>query len=112
MPGPLDRRQFLATTVLGALSSNSRNADRTQLGAPAPSRMFVSLPPWAVARNTGWPEQARLAARVGYKGIDWAFGPAKTAGVEATRALLAELGIAPTICNLPMQNALGPDDAA
>jgi sugar phosphate isomerase/epimerase len=74
--------------------------------------MFVSLPPWAVARNVGWPEQARLAARVGYKGIDWAFGPAKTAGVEATKALFAELGIVPTITNLPLQNALGGEDAA
>ena len=72
----------------------------------------ISLPPWAVARNVGWPEQARLAARVGYKCIDWAFGPAKTAGVEATRALLAELAIVPTIVNLPMQGTLGPDDAA
>ena len=74
--------------------------------------MFVSLPPWAVARNVGWPEQARLAARVGYKGIDWAFGPAKTAGVDATKALLAELGIVPTITNLPMQNPLAGEDAA
>ena len=38
--------------------------------------MFISLPPWAVARNVGWPEQARLAARVGYGGIDWAFAAA------------------------------------
>ena len=74
--------------------------------------MFVSMPPWAVARKVGWPEQARLAARVGYKGIDWAFGPAKAAGVDATRALLAELAIVPTIVNLPMRDALGPDDAA
>jgi sugar phosphate isomerase/epimerase len=76
------------------------------------SAMFVSLPPWAVARNVGWPEQARLAARVGYQGIDWAFGPAKSAGVDATRALLAELGIVAAICNLPMNGTLGPDDAA
>jgi sugar phosphate isomerase/epimerase len=74
--------------------------------------MFVSLPPWAVARNVGWPEQARLAARVGYQGIDWAFGSARTAGVDATKALLAEIGIVPTITNLPMQNALGGDDTA
>ena len=74
--------------------------------------MFVSMPPWAVARKVGWPEQARLAARVGYKGIDWAFGPAKAAGVAATRALLAELAITPTIVNLPMADPLGPDDAA
>ena len=78
----------------------------------APGAMFVSMPPWAVARKVGWPEQARLAARVGYKGIDWAFGPAKTAGVDATRALLAELAIVPTIVNLPMRDPLGPDDAA
>jgi len=74
--------------------------------------MFVSMPPWAVARNVGWPEQARLAARVGYKGIDWAFGAAKAAGVTSTRALLAELGIVPTIVNLPMTGTLAPDDAA
>jgi sugar phosphate isomerase/epimerase len=74
--------------------------------------MFVSLPPWAVARNVGWPEQARLAARVGYKGIDWALGPARAAGVDATRALLAELGVVPTVTNLPLQDPLGPDDAA
>ena len=74
--------------------------------------MFVSLPPWAVARNVGWPEQARIASRAGYKGIDWSFGPAKTAGVDATRALLAELGVVPTITNLPLQDPLGPDDAA
>jgi len=74
--------------------------------------MFVSLPPWAVARNVGWPEQARLAARVGYKGIDWPFNAVKEAGVDATRALLAELAIVPTIVNLPMRDPLGPDDAA
>lgn len=73
--------------------------------------MFISLPPWAVARGVGWPEQARLAARVGYAGIDWAFGPAKQAGVEATRALFAEIRIRPTITNLPLQDALGGDAA-
>jgi sugar phosphate isomerase/epimerase len=74
--------------------------------------MFISLPPWAVARNVGWPDQARLAARVGYGGIDWAFGPARTAGVEATRALLAELKIRATIVNLPMQAPLDGEEEA
>ena len=109
----LDRREFLEWATLGAAAlvlpgcrtaSRPVSADRTT--------MFVSMPPWAVARSVGWPEQARLAARVGYKGIDWAFGPAKSAGVDATRALLAELGIVPTIVNLPMNGTLGPDDAA
>ena len=106
----LDRRDFLTRSALGAAALALPQL-RSRTGASAPA-MFVSLPPWAVARKVGWPEQARLAARVGYKGIDWAFGPAKAAGVDATRALLAELGIVPTIVNLPMSGTLGPDDAA
>ncbi|MFI5075943.1 MAG: sugar phosphate isomerase/epimerase family protein, partial [Vicinamibacteria bacterium] len=119
MSASIDRREFLARTALGAaamavplpptrMQTPSQPAGRM----PTPAGMFISLPPWAVARNVGWPEQARLAARVGYKGIDWAFGPAKTAGVDATKALLAELGIVATITNLPMQNPLGGEDAA
>jgi sugar phosphate isomerase/epimerase len=113
MPRAIDRREFLTRSALGAAAltlSCARGRSVSSSGAPA--AMFVSLPPWAVARNVGWPEQARLAARVGYKGIDWSLGPAKTAGVEATRALLAELGIVATITNLPMRDPLGPDDAA
>jgi sugar phosphate isomerase/epimerase len=102
------RREFLGHTLPAASLLTVR---RLQPAGPSPG-MFVSLPPWAVARNVGWPEQARLAARVGYGGIDWAFGPAKQAGVEATRALLAEIGIRPTITNLPIQNALGGDEAS
>jgi len=111
MPAPIDRRDFLTRATLGA-AAVAVECGRAAHRAPSPSTgMFVSLPPWAVARNVGWPEQARLAARVGYKGIDWAFGPAKAAGVDATRALLAELAIVPAITNLPMQNPLGPDAA-
>lgn len=106
----IDRREFLSRAVLGAaalawpLDLAQRRGER--------GHMFVSMPPWAVARKVGWPEQARLAARVGYKGIDWAFGPAKAAGVAATRTMLAELAIVPTIVNLPMRDPLGSDDAA
>jgi sugar phosphate isomerase/epimerase len=112
----MDRRDFLTRTALGA-AALTWPIEQAQPGPAlkppvAPAGMFVSLPPWAVARNTPWPEQARLAARVGYKGIDWAFGSAKTAGVDATKALLAEIGIVPTITNLPMQNALGGEAAA
>src|SRR5262245_27138680 len=76
----------------------------------AQSAMFISLPPWAVARNVPWPEQARLAARVGYGGIDWAWGPARQAGVDTTRTLLTELNIRPTIVNLPGPNPLTGDE--
>jgi len=106
MPDSIDRREFLARAALGAAVLALPRARR------APAAMFVSLAPWAVARGVGWPEQARLAARVGYEGIDWAFGPAKQAGNDATRALLAELGIVPAIVNLPMRDPLGADDAA
>ena len=113
MTDTLDRREFLTRSALGAAALAMPRRRRAAVRRRARrSGMFVSLPPWAVARNVGWPEQARLAARVGYKGIDWAFGPAKAAGVEATRALLAELAIVPTIVNLPMQDTLGADDAA
>jgi sugar phosphate isomerase/epimerase len=105
----VNRREFLERATLSAAALALL---RRQDIAAAQSGMFISLPPWAVARNVGWPDQARLAARVGYGGIDWAFGPARTAGVEATRALLAELKIRATIVNLPMQGALGGDEGA
>jgi sugar phosphate isomerase/epimerase len=102
----ITRRQFIERTVASA------GVMANWTPQPAQAAMFISLPPWAVARNVGWPEQARLAARVGYDGIDWAFGPAKQAGVDATRSLLSELGIRPTITNLPVQSALGGEEAA
>ena len=108
----IDRREFVRRSTLGAVSLALPGC-LSALGTAgrAPTGMFLSLPPWAVARNVGWPEQARVAARAGYKGIDWSFGPARAAGVDATRALFAELGIQPTIVNLPMRDPLGADDA-
>jgi sugar phosphate isomerase/epimerase len=109
----IDRRDFITRAALGAAAFGLACARASTTGAASePGAMFVSLPPWAVARNVGWPEQARLAARLGYKGIDWPFGAVREAGVDATRALLAELNIVPTIVNLPMRDPLGPDDAA
>jgi sugar phosphate isomerase/epimerase len=102
------RREFFHTTLRGAVTLAAWQLRASPTTDPA--GMFISLPPWAVARNVGWPEQARLAARAGYGGIDWAFGPAKQAGVAATRALLDGLRIRPTITNLPMQNALAGDE--
>ena len=109
MTDSIGRREFLSRTVLVAAALRMPHVHLGRPGTVAPTGMFVSMPPWAVARKVGWPEQARLAARVGYKGIDWAFGPAKAAGVDATRALLAELAIVPTIVNLPMRDPLGAD---
>lgn len=109
----INRREFLSHAALGAAAFGLSCARASATGAASePGAMFVSLPPWAVARNVGWPEEARLAARVGYKGVDWPFGAVREAGVDATRALLTELDIVPTIVNLPMRDPLGPDAAA
>jgi sugar phosphate isomerase/epimerase len=51
-------------------------------------------------------DKIRLAAKTGYGGVDWDFGAAKSAGLEATRALFADLKIRPTITNLPMARPL------
>src|SRR5262245_48226400 len=75
--------------------------------------MFVSLN-GAVTRGVSGADKIRLAAKVGYGGVDWDLGSAKTAGLDATKALFAELKIAPTIVNLPMARPFpfGGDDAA
>ena len=102
----LTRRQFLERTsaagvALGLLPET-----------PQPGRMFISQN-GAVAPRTTWPESARLAARVGYGGMDWGLPAAREFGLEQTRALFADLRLQPTIVGLPMtaQAAFG-DEAA
>lgn len=75
--------------------------------------MFVSLN-GSLTRGVSGADRARLAAKLGYGGVDWDLGPAKSAGVDATNALFAELKIKPTIVNLPMARPLpfGGEDAA
>ena len=108
MPGPvLTRRDFLERAALtSALLACSQDVS-------AAGTMFVSLN-GSVARGVSGPDKARLAAKVGYGGVDWDLGPAKTAGVEATKALFTELKIKPTITNLPMARPLpfGGEQAA
>jgi sugar phosphate isomerase/epimerase len=101
----VSRRTFLTHTSFGGAAL----ALGFQSGG---SRMFISQN-GAVAPRTAWPDSARLAARIGYGGIDWSLGPAKMAGLDATRALFAELKLQPTVVNLPMtaQVAFGPEEA-
>lgn len=114
MSAPVNRREFLERTALGgaALALTLPAAAAASAAQQQPPGMFLSLAPWATARGVGWPDQARLAAKVGFKGIDWAWGPVREAGVDATRALLAELRIHPTIVNMPGPNVLTVDEAA
>jgi sugar phosphate isomerase/epimerase len=136
----LSRRTFLeratCATALVAVARPSAAADglghrslgdlSTVASAKVEGGWFVSLNS-AVTRGVSGADRMRLAAATGYGGVDWDLGPAKTAGRDATRALLAELKIKPTIVGLPMarplpfageqtafQEALAPlaDDAA
>jgi len=95
MTSTLTRREFLGRAALtsAAVAYVAR--------AAAAETMFVSLN-GAVTRGVSGVEKARLAAKVGFGGVDWDFGPMKTAGADATKALFAELKIKPTIASLPM----------
>ena len=75
--------------------------------------MFVSLN-GSVTRGVSGADKIRLAAKTGFGGVDWDLGAARTAGLDTTRALFAELKIVPTIVNLPMARPLpfGGEDAA
>jgi sugar phosphate isomerase/epimerase len=99
MPQSLTRRDFLERA---ALTSAVLACART---AGAADAMFISLN-GAVTRGVSGADKARLAAKVGFGGVDWDFGPAKTAGLDATKALFNELKIKPTIASLPMARPL------
>lgn len=109
MRGVVTRRDFLAAA--GAAAAVAA-LPRWTTAAAQPARMFLSLNGAVAPRVGPWPEFARLAARVGYRGIDWSFAPVKAAGADATRALLAELQLQATIVNLPVQQPFAGDDAA
>jgi sugar phosphate isomerase/epimerase len=99
MRSSMTRREFFERTAYAtALLAIARRAG-------AAGGMFVSLN-GSLTRGVGGAEKARLAAKLGYGGVDWDFGPAKTAGLDATKALFAELRIKPTIVNLPMARPL------
>ena len=72
--------------------------------------MYLSLNPTVVAGRVRWPDLARLAAKVGFPGVDVELSAAMTAGLAATRALFDELSIKPAAVNLPVE--FRKDDAA
>jgi len=65
--------------------------------------MYLSLNETVVAGRVPWPDFARLAARVGFPGVDVDLSAAMKAGLPATRALLEELKIKPAVVNLPVE---------
>jgi len=112
----LSRRDFLerATVACALLGGAAVRAGAAQAGSAPSGRtartsatdsMYVSLN-GSVARGVGWPDLARLAARVGFDGVDWSLGAARTAGLDATKALFSELKIRPSITGFPMARPL------
>ena len=72
--------------------------------------MFLALNSVLLSGRVAWPEFPRLAAKVGYPGVDVMLKPALKAGFAATRDLLAELHLKPAAIDLPVE--FRKDDAA
>jgi sugar phosphate isomerase/epimerase len=65
--------------------------------------MYIAMNATLVTGRVKWPELARLAAKVGYPGVDVAFDAARKEGVPATRALLEQLHIRPAVLGFPVE---------
>ncbi|HKX00520.1 MAG TPA: sugar phosphate isomerase/epimerase family protein [Bryobacteraceae bacterium] len=65
--------------------------------------MYLSLNGTLVAGRVAWPEFAKLAARVGFPGVDLSTSGAMKEGLEATRSLLAELKLTPAVAGFPVE---------
>ena len=72
--------------------------------------MYLSLNSTLVSGRVPWPDFARLAARVGFKGVDVPLGAAMKQGYESNRKLLQELNIRPAVTDFPLE--FRKDDAA
>lgn len=65
--------------------------------------MYLSLNETVVADRVPWPEFARLAAKVGYPGVDVDLGKAMKEGLPATRSLFETVKIRPAAINFPVE---------
>jgi len=104
-PSAVTRRTFLETALYAAVLAGLPER------AAAATGMYISLN-GATTRGIGGVEKARLAATLGFGGVDWDLGPFKTLGLDASKALFGELKIKPAIVNLPVTNAFAGDDAS
>jgi sugar phosphate isomerase/epimerase len=106
MQTAINRRDFVITAAgLGATLGLAGT------GSAAGSGMYISLNSSLVGGKVQWPEFARLAAKVGYRGTDINLAGAMKEGLEATQSLLKELKLKPSFTNLPINATRGDDDA-
>jgi sugar phosphate isomerase/epimerase len=101
MQTAFDRRTFLAFAA-GAIPFLTTKA-------AAAATMFVSLNS-SLTRQMDWKEFVRLAARLGYGGVDVNLSAARQEGAAATRSLLDGLKIKPGVASLPVRFA-NPDES-
>jgi sugar phosphate isomerase/epimerase len=99
-----NRREFLKTAACAGAAFGLAGT-----AAAAPAKMYVSLNSTLTGGKPAWPDFARLAAKVGYGGVDVNLGAAMKEGLDATRALFAEIKIKPAYCGLPV-SATGPEE--
>lgn len=64
--------------------------------------MYLSLNSQLTTGRVGWPDFARLAAKVGYRGVDVMLGSAFKDGAGKTKALLTALEVRPAILDFPV----------
>jgi sugar phosphate isomerase/epimerase len=89
------RRTFLKTATVAALG-----LPRVPLAAA--DGMFISLNS-SMTRQMDWPDFARLAAKLGYGGVDVNLNSARLMGIEETKAFLGSLKMQPGIISLPVR---------
>jgi sugar phosphate isomerase/epimerase len=65
--------------------------------------VYLSLNSVLIDGRVHWPEFARLAAKVGYPGVDVEIAAAMRAGLSATNDLLQQLSLKPAAVNLPVE---------
>jgi sugar phosphate isomerase/epimerase len=65
--------------------------------------MYLSLNSTLVSGRVPWPEFARLAARVGFKGVDVPLEAAMKQGYDSNRKLFQEVKIRPAITDFPVE---------
>ena len=65
--------------------------------------MYLSLNSTLVADRVPWPEFARLAARVGFNGVDLSTSGAMKEGLAATQTLLAQTKLTSAVTGFPVE---------
>lgn len=65
--------------------------------------MYLSLNGTLTNGRVPWPEFARLAAKVGFPGVDVSFDAALKQGAAATRTLLEQVHVRPAVLGFPVE---------